>query len=174
MTNDILTTMSTRATAQNVQADPAQVLNAAGGYVFQVDDEARLRRFLVLGTNGGTYYASAKDITFDNFDVLKRMAVADPRRLVDVIVDVSTRGAAPKQNPALFALAYASANGDRGYALSKLHLVARTGTHLFLFAKYVEQFRGWGRGLRVAVSNWYLDKDPDELAYQVVKYRSRS
>ena len=43
-------------------------------------------------------------------------------------------------------------------ALAALPQVARTGTHLFLFAEYVEQFRGWGRGLRRAVASWYVDK----------------
>ena len=51
--------------------------------------------------------------------------------------------------------------------------MARTGTHLFLFARYVEQFRGWGRGLRSAVGRWYTEKSVDDLAYQMVKYRSR-
>jgi 60 kDa SS-A/Ro ribonucleoprotein len=51
--------------------------------------------------------------------------------------------------------------------------VCRTGTHLFLFARYVEQFRGWGRGLRRAVGGWYLDRPVDDVAYQAVKYRQR-
>ena len=51
--------------------------------------------------------------------------------------------------------------------------MARTGTHLFIFARYVQQFRGWGRGLRRAVGDWYLAKEPDKLAYQVLKYRQR-
>jgi len=171
---DVLGTISTRATPQSVQADPRQTLNAAGGWTFKIDDEARLRRFLVIGAEGGTYYASARETAFDNVDVLKRFAANDPIRLVDVIVDISVRGAAPKQGPVLFALAYAAAHGDRGYALAQLPKVARTGSALLTFAGYVEQFRGWGRGLRRAVGNWYLEKDADALAYQVVKYRSRN
>jgi 60 kDa SS-A/Ro ribonucleoprotein len=170
---DILSTISTRTTPQTRRADPRQVLNAAGGYTFQIDDEARLRRFLVLGVESGTYYATADDLAFSNYSVLERFAVNDPRRAVDIVVDVSVRGAAPKVQPALFALAYLAAHGDRGYALAQLPKVARTGTHLFLFAGYVEQFRGWGRGLRRAVGRWYTDKMPDDLAYQAVKYRSR-
>jgi 60 kDa SS-A/Ro ribonucleoprotein len=37
----------------------------------------------------------------------------------------------------------------------------------------IEKFRGWGRGLRTAVANWYLHKDARELAYQIVKYQQR-
>jgi 60 kDa SS-A/Ro ribonucleoprotein len=37
----------------------------------------------------------------------------------------------------------------------------------------MEQFRGWGRGARQAVAKWYNDKDPEQLAYQMVKYKQR-
>ena len=44
---------------------------------------------------------------------------------------------------------------------------------LFQFATFAEQFRGWGRGLRNAIGNWYEQSDADRLAYQLVKYRQR-
>ena len=34
-----------------------QVANSARGYAWAVDDWSRLRRFLVLGSEGGSYYA---------------------------------------------------------------------------------------------------------------------
>lgn len=171
---DALRTISTRATPQTDRAHLGQVANSAGGFTFELDDVARLRRFLTLGVDGGTYYASARDLALDNVAVLQRLAEADPQTLVSTILDVSTRGAAPRQHPALFALAYAaSVPASSQPALAALPLVARTGTHLFLFAGYVEQFRGWGRGLRRAIGSWYTDKDPDALAYQAVKYRQR-
>lgn len=46
-----------------------------------------------------------------------------------------------RNNAALFSLAAAAASGDaegRKAALAALPAVARTGTHLFLFARYVE------------------------------------
>lgn len=171
---DPLTTINTRRTPQSRQADPRQRVNAAGGFVFIVDDVVRLKRFLTLGTDGGTYYAKAPDLTADNAKALFRMVEADPKLLIDTIVDVSVRGAAPKQNPAIFALAVAASHGDeQAYALAQLSKVCRTGTHLFLFARYVEQFRGWGRALRRAVGDWYLSKTPDQAAFQAVKYRQR-
>ena len=33
--------------------------------------------------------------------------------------------------------------------------------------------RGWGRGIRTAVSNWYLNKDIDSLINQLIKYKNR-
>lgn len=171
---DILRSIKTRITPQSERADVRQVRNSAGGYTFQLDDHARLRRFLNLGVDGGTYYASPRDLALDNAQVIKRLAESDPVGMVETIVDVSQRGAAPKQGPALFALAYAASVPDAApLALAALPKVARTGTHLFTFAGYVEQFRGWGRGLRRAVGNWYLDKRADAVAYQAVKYRQR-
>src|SRR5262249_6522179 len=41
------------------------------------------------------------------------------------------------------------------------------------FAAYVASLRGWGRGLRRAIGNWYGAKSLDELAYQALKYRQR-
>lgn len=173
---DPLTAISTRRTPQTIKADPRQVQNSAGGYVFQLDDLARLRRFLTLGTDGATYYASADELTRDNAGVLFRLADTNHAAAVDTVVEISEAGRAPRQNPALFALAVLAATGDtaeRGYALAQLPRVARTGTHLFLFARYVEQFRGWGRALRRAVADWYLTPDVDALAYRTVKYRQR-
>lgn len=176
MATDVLSSISTRHTAQSEQADERQVVNNAGGYTFELADEQRLRRFLVLGTDGGTYYTLDRDLTKDNASVVFRMCSDQHTRLVDVITEISVGGRAPKANPALFALAVAASMGtaeEKRYALSKLWQVARTGTHLFLFARYVEQFRGWGRGLRKAVGDWYLDKPVQSLAYQAVKYQQR-
>lgn len=173
---DTLTTYNKRRTPQGKPASNRQVRNNAGGYTFQVDPVEQVRRFLVLGTDSGTYYATPQSLTRDNAEAVVSLAETNPRVLVDTIVDVSTRGAAPKVNPALFALAIAASTGgaeDRGYALAQLPAVARTGTHLFLFARYVEQFRGWGRGLRRAVGDWYLTKDPAQVAFQAAKYRQR-
>ena len=169
---DILRAINRRRTPQNQPADLRQKANSAGGYTFVLDDAARLRRFLMLGVDGGTYYASAGTLARENAEVVGRMAAADPVTLVDTIVDVSTSGAAPRQNPALFALAYAaSVPESAALALAALPQVARTGTHLFLFAGYVEQFRGWGRGLRRAVGGLYTTKDAEAVAYQAVKIR---
>lgn len=171
---DVLRTLGVRETPQSERADSRQQLNAAGGYAFVLDDVARLRRFLMLGVDGGTYYAQARDLARDNVDVIIRMAESDPETLVKTIVDVSHSGSAPRQNPALCALAVAASYPQSStLALSALPAVARTGTHLFLFAAYVEQFRGWGRSLRRAVSSWYTSRDVDAVAYQAVKYRQR-
>lgn len=173
---DALANISTRRTPQNEQADPREVPNNAGGYVFKAADEAIIHRFLTMGTEGGTYYQTEKALTRENATRVLAAACDNGTWLVERILEVSLAGRAPKQNPAIFALAAVAGLGDdaaRAAAFAALSKVCRIGTHLFLFLTYVQNFRGWGRGLRTAVAGWYTDKDLDALAYQVVKYRSR-
>jgi 60 kDa SS-A/Ro ribonucleoprotein len=153
-----------------------QVPNSAGGFAWAVDDWARLHRFLVLGSEGGSYYAGEWTLTRENAQAVERCLAADGPRAVAEIVRISEEGRAPKNDPALFALAMAAGLGDdptRKAALEALPRVARTGTHLFQFATFVEGFRGWGRSLRRAVGSWYAAQGVDALAYQAVKYRQR-
>jgi 60 kDa SS-A/Ro ribonucleoprotein len=157
-------------------AGAGQVPNSAGGFAWALDDWARLRRFLVLGSEGGSYYASELNLTRENAEAVERCLAADGPRAVDEIVRVSDEGRAPKNDPALFALAMAAGLGDeptRKAALAALPKVARTGTHLFQFVTFVEDFRGWGRSLRRAVGGWYAARPVEEVAYQAVKYRQR-
>jgi 60 kDa SS-A/Ro ribonucleoprotein len=153
-----------------------QVPNSAGGFAWEVDDWARLRRFLILGSEGGSYYATEWTLTRENAQAVERCIHEGGTRAVAEIARVSEEGRAPKNDPALFALAMAAGLGDeptRRAALEALPRVARTGTHLFQFATFVEQFRGWGRSLRRAVGGWYASRPVDALAYQAVKYRQR-
>lgn len=173
---DALAAINLRNTPQTERADDRQIENTAGGYTFTIAPIERLRRFLVLGTDGGTYYTSEPYLTKQNADVVLDWARNRGEELVAELVAISTAGRAPRQNPTIFALAAAASLSDqagRKAALDALPLVCRTGTHLFLFARYVEQFRGWGRGLRRAVADWYTVKPVDQVAYQAVKYRQR-
>jgi 60 kDa SS-A/Ro ribonucleoprotein len=153
-----------------------QVANSAGGYAFPLDNWARLDRFLILGSEGGTYYITPHALTAENADVIVRCLGDDGARTVARIVEISASGRAPRNDPALFALAIAVAQGDeatRRAALAALPQVARTGTHLYHFLAFVTAVRGWGRGLRRAVGAWYNDMPATQLAYQAIKYRQR-
>lgn len=172
-----LSWFSTRTTPQSEPIPGAgQVPNSAGGHAWAIDEWSRLHRFLILGVDGPTYYASEHQLVKENAEAVLRCIVLDGKRTVDEIVAVSVSGRNPKQQPVVFALAACAAAEDavtRAYALEALAKVCRTGTQLFLFAGFVEQFRGWGRGLRRAVGQWYLERDADALAYQLIKYQQR-
>jgi 60 kDa SS-A/Ro ribonucleoprotein len=154
----------------------AQVPNSAGGFAWALDPWSRLDRFLVLGTEGGTYYVGERELTVENAAAVAECIAQDGPRVVRRIVEVSAGGRAPKNDPALFALAMAAGTGDeatRAAALAALPRVARTGTHLFHWLRYVGAFRGWGRGVRRAVAAWYTARPERELAYQLLKYPQR-
>lgn len=170
----VLNQLNQRQTPQTEQAHPDQVRNAAGGYVFQLDDWARLDRFLILGVDAGTYYTSPPKLAADNAKVVDRCLAADPARTVQLACDVSIMGRAANNDAALFVLARAMGHPDaRLFAEIVLRNTARIGTHLFHFADMVQGQRGWGRSLRRAVAGWYEAPNPDALAYQAVKYRQR-
>jgi 60 kDa SS-A/Ro ribonucleoprotein len=167
----------TTATPQSKKAVKGQKKNNAGGFTFVISDTDRLKRFLILGSEAN-HYVSGQKMSKDNAKVVIKAASdeATSRELVDLIVEISTEGRAPKPNAAIFALAVAASHGtveSKAYALAQLPAVLRTGTHMFLFAGYIEQFRGWGPALRRAVASWYTSKDVDKLAYQAAKYQSR-
>ncbi len=153
------------------------VENNAGGYAFSINHFAQLHRFLVLGAEGGSYYVSERKMTIDNAKSAQQAIEEDPYRVVDMVVEVSSSGRAPKNDPALFVLGMVvgmSYDKDaRHYAMDALPKVARTATHLYHFLTYVQAFRGWGRSLRKGVANWYNNMTPERLALQVVKYRQR-
>jgi 60 kDa SS-A/Ro ribonucleoprotein len=153
-----------------------QVANSGGGYAWPVDKWTRLDRFLILGSEGGTYYIGERQLTQENALAVVECLAEDGPRLVRRIVEVSLAGRAPKNDPALFALAIAAGLGDaetKAAAWAALPQVARTGTHLFHWLQYLKAFRGWGRGVRRAVAGWYTAKPATELMYQVLKYPSR-
>lgn len=153
-----------------------QVKNAAGGYAYKMDMWDRLDRFLILGTEGGSYYVSEEKLTKNAGKTVMECIQEDGLRTVGKIVEVSVQGRAIKTDPAIFALAMAAKQGDditRTAAFEALPDVCRVGTHLFHFIEFAENFGGWGRAQRRAVANWYNDKDVDKLAYQLVKYQQR-
>jgi 60 kDa SS-A/Ro ribonucleoprotein len=170
------TLFSLRRTPQSAPV-AGTVPNSAGGYAFPVDDWVRLDRFLILGSEGGSYYAAERTLTRDSAEAVMRAIAADGPRAVARIVAVSQSGHAPKNDAALFALALAASAEDlatKQAALAALPKVARTGTHLFQFAEAVQGQRGWGRGLRRAIGAWYLDRPVGDVAFQSLKYRQRN
>jgi len=179
MTNDYAKHFNPTKTPQNrpipgKESDMKK--NAAGGYTFTVDPWKQFKRFLILGTEGGTFYATEQELTIDNAKATMHCIQENPERALNEILEVITNVKAVSYDPAIFALALMAAHVDSiasDIALRRLGDVCRTGSHLLRFVDWVDQFRGWGRGLRKAISKWYKDKELGYLAYQVLKYKSR-
>ena len=72
-----------RATQQTPQTCPVpgreaeMSKNAAGGYAFDLDDWALLDRFLILGTEGGTYYTDEHELTVASAVAVESCVKAD-------------------------------------------------------------------------------------------------
>ena len=151
-----------------------EVRNNAGGFVFKVDDRVRLERFLILGTDGGTYYVSQRKLTADNAKFVLNLIKKNEQLVIDVVRDVATNNRAAKNSPSLFVLALLMHNAENKAAVRALvPEVARTGTHLFEYAQYLKDLGGLGRAKRGSLADWYTSKDANQLAYQAVKYRQR-
>ena len=158
--------------------------NSAGGYTWQVNDMDRLRRFLCLGSEGGTYYIGEKQLGIENAQCINKM-VKDGKgeEVVREIKNFSLEGRAAKQNPTLFALALCARQDSdpktKKASYDALPEICRIPTHLFSFVEYSEALSrgtGWGRAHRRAVSNWYnrFNDNPKHLAQHVTKYRNRN
>ena len=159
-----------------------QVQNEAGGFVWKVDDMERFRRFLVLGSEGGTYYASEKKLGQENAQALLRL-IAKGRgpEAVKIIVEYSTEGRTAKQDPIILSLALCARSSHletKRAAYKAVNEVLRIPTHLFNFVEICETLSqpktGWGRAHRKAIQKWYTGKKPRGLAMAVTKYKQRN
>jgi 60 kDa SS-A/Ro ribonucleoprotein len=169
---------NTKTTPQTQQVPGKdQVKNNAGGFVFAQDSFSKLNRFLILGNEGGSYYASEKKMTVDNAQAVIDCIKQDGLRTVKTIVEISVAGRAPKNDPAIFALALATTFGDeatKNAAYKAITDVCRIGTHLFQFTENIQALRGWSRGLRNGVAKFYTQNDIDKVAMNIIKYRNRN
>jgi 60 kDa SS-A/Ro ribonucleoprotein len=157
-------------------AEKDMVKNNAGGFVFKLDEWKQLERFLILGSEDGTYYVSERQLTAENANHTLLLIKKDGVKVVEKTIEILKSGRAPKPDTAIFVLALAASIGDdatRKVALMAVPTALKTGTHLFKFVDSVNQLRGWGRGLRKAIQLWFKTRNSETLALQLVKYKQR-
>lgn len=150
------------------------VANNCGAYVFKLNPWDSLKRFLILGSSNGSYYATAKEMTAENAKVVIDLLAVDGVRVVQEIVEIANSNRAPKKSPCLFALSLVLVYGTpeaKKEAYKVIPTLCGYSTFLFEFVDYVQK---WGHGLRNSVARFYTEKDADKIAYQVVKYRQRN
>lgn len=150
--------------------------NSAGGVTFSLDMWGYLDRFLILGSDRPSYYASAKKLTKDAAGNVFKCIAADGVRTVNRIVEISQAGRAPKNDAAVFALALSAISGNEATtaaAYAALPLVCRTGTHLFQFVSALDELGKWNAAAKRGVAAWYTKRNQDRLTMQLLKYQSR-
>ena len=104
---------STKKTPQSLPIPGSgQMANSAGGFAWALDPWKLLDRFLILGSEGGTYYVGEQTLTVEQARNALALIKSDGKKAVERIVEVSKTGRAPKNDAAIFALALASAFGD--------------------------------------------------------------
>lgn len=163
---------------QRQQAKAEQVKNNAGGFVFKLNPIQQLERFLILGSDSPTYYQAAQELSYENGMVVRACWDRYPEGTIELILDVLKNNRALKQDAPIFALAIGTLNQDvhtRKMVYDAVPHVLKTASSLFMFLDFCQRLnKGWGRGLKNAVGAWYLNKEPNQLGYQVVKYRQRN
>lgn len=162
---------------------PQQVQNNAGGYVYAVDDMKRLERFIIMGTEGGSYYVKEEELKRENVKCLDSLIQSGQgQEAVELITKVSVERRNVKQGSLILALAICARCNDedtKRAAYKSLNQICRIPTHLFMFIKLCEQESnpntGWGRAHKTGIQRWYkqFEGNPAKLARLVTKYKNR-
>jgi 60 kDa SS-A/Ro ribonucleoprotein len=147
-----------------------------GGYAFEIDCFAQLRRFLIIGTDGGTYYQTEQKITEQNVKNVKRAIETDGVKTVAIIQHVSSSGVAHRNVYAVYALAMCAAAKDvvtRQAAGNALQTVCRTGTDVFMYVNFLMNMRGKGATFKKPLQRLLQEREVDVLALHAIKYKQR-
>ena len=168
---------------------PGQIANNAGGYSFALPLEQEWMRYLIIGSKSenGSYYQSGGAIA-TTISKCIMAAVASPatcEHLIRDIVDVSVNARAPKQEMTMMSLAAAIVfppdNACKARALGAINQVCRIPTHLFMLVQYIRDLsqdkskpgKGFGKGVRRALTEYYTSRGGLALAVLVTKYKNR-
>jgi len=141
-----------------------------------IDGMSMLRRFLILGSEGGTYYVGENKLTKENAQNAIATIKSNGIAALNMAIDISDKGLAKSNDPAIFVLALCFAYGSqdvKNAAVDALPRICRIGTHLFHFVAYAKELIGWNKRLTRAVSQWYTNRSDEKLEVQMVKYQAR-
>lgn len=148
--------------------------------IFYIDDWSLLERFIILGSEKSCYTSS--NIKYIEVRSLERLlnntnSLEEIERIIEWIVEISESGRAPKQEYGIYALSLAARhdNNVRKIVFSKISRFCRTFSTLTQFLSYVgDDYLSWGRSTKRELNKWFIKRSPDELAYQLTKYRNRN
>lgn len=153
--------------------EEAMTANSAGGYSFALDNWKKLERFLILGSEGGTYYIGERELTKQNMANVDACIKESPMKVATIVENISTSGRAFKNDPAEFVLARMVAAGGvaRIWGFKTMPAVIRTGRTLLEFNAMLDTLGvKWPMSRRKAFARWYDSKRVEDVAYQVLKY----
>jgi 60 kDa SS-A/Ro ribonucleoprotein len=169
--------ITNRPQTQPIFGRTDMVQNNAGGFSFEVTPQQRLERFLLIGSEGGTYYVDEQKLTEQNATAIIKYIKSDGAKALATVVDFAENNRAPKADATVFVLALIASHGDKETKIasySAISKVCKTSTHLFMFLANIQNLRGWSKGLCKGVAKFYTGRTTDQVAYQLVKYRNRA
>ena len=152
------------------------VQNHEGAYSFKVDDLMRLRRWLLLGSEGGSFYQTEEELTLENVQTLEKFIEENSKEVLKVVEEHVDNRWYIRPYYCMFAAVLLTSDRNREVkndAYRILNKLATTPFNLFRLLNYFKQTRGFGHSVRKFVQGWYLSKDKHTLYYQTLKYRSR-
>jgi hypothetical protein len=169
---------------------PGQIANNAGGYSFPLPLEQEWMRYLIIGSksDNGSFYQCGGAIatTISKCIMAAVSSSATCAHLIRDIVDISVNARAPKQEMTMMSLAAAIVfppdNACKAQALVAINQVCRIPTHLFMLVQYIRDLsqdkprfpgKGFGKGVRRALTEYYTSRNGLELAILVTKYKNR-
>lgn len=175
---------------------PNQTLNSCGKVVYKLDDLARLKRFMFLGSENSTLYINKNDLTKENLMCLENLLVQERYDdILNVIIEFKDRSF--KKDYLLYVLArccsiklpqctsdWGNDNIPKDFKADCFKLtsdICGIPTHLFLFIELYEAINkrlynttGWNSYMKRMVSNWYNSKSVKDLMYHITKYQNRN
>lgn len=124
-----------------------------GGETYQLKkgDLNRLTRFLIMGTETGSFYQTTQKLTLENTQIAQKQLDKGPEAVTE-IVRVSHEGLAEKQDAILFTLALATRSKNdetRSAAYQAVIPVCRTLSQLCSFLDYRFALGGYDNGKHV-------------------------
>jgi 60 kDa SS-A/Ro ribonucleoprotein len=168
---------------------PGQIANNAGGYSFALPLEQEWMRYLIIGSksDNGSFYQCGGAIatTISRCIMAALLSPTTCEHIIRDIVDVSVNARAPKQEMTMMSLAaaivFAPDNNCKAQALAAINQVCRIPTHLFMLVQYIRDIsqdkakpgKGFGKGVRRALMEYYTSRGGLELAVLVTKYKNR-
>lgn len=167
--------------------------NSCGKEVYELSQKDILRRFMFLGSEKGNFYINPVKLTELHMDNLKNLLT---NKKYDVILDV-VKEYVPKvfkRDYILLVLAYTCSfikltpnqeDEEKKYKEEFFNCVSEiciTPYYLFMFIEFYQEInkklfngtKAWNNSIKKMVSDWYLSKDSQKLAYLVTKYRKRN
>lgn len=146
----------------------------------EADDSAKLRRFLHVGAETGTYQVQPVKISIENCQsVVKLVASGKISEVLDEIIKISERGHVRNTEALLMALAAcmhnASDEKSKTAAYQSLPKVCLSPNELFYLMAKLKQINegdkcSWGRSLKRAIQCWYDSRSIDQLLVDVTGF----